>query len=104
MGGRPPGGTPCRIWPPRSPSSPEQAAGWAAPTQVQKRAEEWGPDELQRRLGQAFGAFLDGAPQWLSVDHGAGPEEVETVYRQMLEGDTSPDAGQVLSLTPGAFG
>ncbi len=74
-----------------------------APTQMQKRNQEWGPGELDRRLAEAFGGFLDQAPEWLSVHHGAGPEEVETVYRQMLEGDTSPDTGQVLSMSPEAF-
>lgn len=74
-----------------------------APTQMQNRRDEWGPGELERRMADAFGAFLDDAPRWLSVHHSVGPDEVEAVYRQMLEGDTSPDTGQVLSLSPGAF-
>lgn len=74
-----------------------------APTQMQKRRDEWGPGELERRLADAFGAFLDQAPQWLSVRRGAGPDAVEAVYRETLEGQVSPDTGQILSMAPGAF-
>jgi hypothetical protein len=74
-----------------------------APGQMQKRTEDWGPGELTVRMGSAFGAFLDDAPRWLTVQHSAGPDEVTAVYGDMLEGRASPDTGHILSLSPNAF-
>jgi len=54
-------------------------------------------------MGEAFGAFLDDAPRWLTVRHSVGPDQVTAVYGDMLEGRASPDTGHVLSLSPNAF-
>jgi hypothetical protein len=75
-----------------------------APARMQKRAQDWGPEEMTARLGRALAAFLDGAPSWLSVEHSAGPEAVTSVYLETLEGGAPPDTGNIISLTPDAFG
>ncbi len=69
-----------------------------APTQVTKRGEEWGQGELMRRMGDAFGQFLETAPEWLTVERGSGPEAVEAVYREVLDGRSDPSVGHVLSI------
>ncbi|MDX2380962.1 MAG: DUF2855 family protein [Acidimicrobiia bacterium] len=74
-----------------------------APAQMAKRNDEWGPGVLMDRVGAALAVFLDGAPTWLRVAHSAGPEAVELVYRDSLEGRTTPDTGHVLSMWPDAF-
>jgi hypothetical protein len=74
-----------------------------APAQMAKRNGEWGPGVLMDRVGAALAVFLDGAPTWLRVVHSAGPDAVELVYLDMLEGRTTPDTGQVLSMWPDAF-
>lgn len=74
-----------------------------APSQLQKRSDDWGPGEALTRIGTALGAFLDGAPTWLTVERSAGADAVAQVYLDMLEGRTSPDTGQILSLSPTAF-
>lgn len=69
-----------------------------APTQMEKRNKEWGPAAFQEKLGAAwrhFAAFSDG---WLRVVRAAGPDAVERVYREVLEGRARPDEGHVLSL------
>ena len=74
-----------------------------APTQMAKRNDDWGPGEFNTRVGEALDVFLEGAPTWLTVERSAGPEAVERVYRDALEGRTSPDTGQILSMSGDAF-
>ena len=69
-----------------------------APAQLQKRAQDWGAQGLQERLGGAWLRFRDSSGQWLSVVRGNGPREVEAVYREVLEGRANPSEGHVLSL------
>jgi hypothetical protein len=69
-----------------------------APTQFQKRVAAWGPEELQRRIGAAWRPFVESTDGWLKVVHGRGRGDVERVYRETLEGETSPEEGHILSL------
>ncbi len=73
-----------------------------APAQIKKRNDEWGPDEVQRRLSVAWRAFLQsvGSPDypWMRVVRGKGTADVERIYRAMLDGQARPDEGHVLSL------
>ena len=69
-----------------------------APGQIQKRAGEWGPAELQRRLGEAWKGFSAATDAWLNVIRGAGKADVERTYRLLLEGKARPSDGHVLSL------
>jgi uncharacterized protein DUF2855 len=69
-----------------------------APTQLQKRTQEWGPGGLQQRYGGAWQQFLEFTKSRIHVVHGRGPAAVEQVYLETLEGRSKPDAGHVLSL------
>ena len=69
-----------------------------APSQIQKRSQEWGPAVFQERLGGAWSRFRDASRAWLRVVHSRGPEAVERAYRRVLEGAAKPDEGHILSL------
>jgi NADPH:quinone reductase-like Zn-dependent oxidoreductase len=69
-----------------------------APGQIQKRAADWGPAELQRKLGAAWSGFRTFSDGWLQVQRGTGREAVERVYGDTLAGRTEPQHGHVLSL------
>lgn len=69
-----------------------------APDRVAKRSKEWGREELERRLGAAWLPFVEWTSGWLEVSHGSGPEDVERVYRELLDGRSRPAAGHILSL------
>ena len=71
-----------------------------APTQLQKRSQEWGPDGLQQRYGAAWRQFVEFVTPHLRVVHGRGQAAVERVYLDTLEGRAKPDEGHVLSLWP----
>lgn len=69
-----------------------------APSQIQKRAAEWGPQVFQDRLGTSLASFLESTRKWLSVERGYGRDAVERIYQATLAGDAQPQQGNVLSL------
>ncbi|HEY8518423.1 MAG TPA: DUF2855 family protein [Candidatus Binatia bacterium] len=69
-----------------------------APGQIEKRNREWGPGGLQTRMAEAWRTFLGETEGWLRIIHKRGPEAVEAVYRDGVEGRIKPDEGLILSL------
>ena len=69
-----------------------------APSQVQKRVAEWGPEEFQNRLGASLQSFVESTRKWLRVERGYGRDAVERIYQSTLEGSARPEQGNVLSL------
>ena len=69
-----------------------------APGRIQKRAADWGPEEVQRRLAEAWTRFHAFSEGWLRVKRGYGREAVERVYEDTLAGRTEPQDGHVLSM------
>ncbi len=68
------------------------------PSQIAKRSEEWGAAELTKRIAQAWHKLVDDTGRWLSVVHRTGSEEIEAVYRDLLEGQADPAIGYVASM------
>jgi hypothetical protein len=69
-----------------------------APTQIDKRVKDWGPGGVARRYAEAWTAFLPSVQGWMNVVRGRGPDAVEAVYRELLEGEVDPAVGHILSL------
>lgn len=70
-----------------------------APSQMKKRSDEWGRSEFEARVATALADFVADTTRWLRVERSAGAAEVEAVYRSVLEGESDPAVGHVLSLT-----
>jgi hypothetical protein len=75
-----------------------QPSFFFAPTQLEKRMEDWGADGFQQRFAAAWRRFLAFAGDKIRIVRSHGPEAVEHVYRQMLDGRAKPDEGHILSL------
>ncbi|MEM8606072.1 MAG: DUF2855 family protein [Myxococcota bacterium] len=73
-----------------------------APTQIKKRAAEWGPIGLVQRIGEAWNPFVETTGDWLEPKRGYGDDAVADAYARVVRGDTSPNEGFVLSLWPKA--
>ena len=69
-----------------------------APSQVTKRTGEWGAEELDRRLADAWHQYADGVTGWLTLEHAAGPEAVIEVFRTYLSGRVDPRVGTICTL------
>ncbi|HXB15925.1 MAG TPA: DUF2855 family protein [Solirubrobacteraceae bacterium] len=70
-----------------------------APDRVAKRRGEWGGDELQRRLAEAWGPYVEWTDGWLQISHGDGADAVRAAYLDVLDGRVEPSRAHVLSLT-----
>ena len=68
-----------------------------APTHLEKRTEDWGPDELNRRLTEAWRPYVGWVRGWLRVEHRNGPDEIRRIYLELLDGGSDPAVGYVLS-------
>ncbi|MDJ0767878.1 MAG: DUF2855 family protein [Ilumatobacter sp.] len=67
-----------------------------APSQIEKRHQDWGPGVVEERLAEAWGPFIEKVSGWVTIEHGSGPDAVADVFAEMLEGETSPDVAHVL--------
>ena len=68
------------------------------PPWIERRRRDWGRGEFGKRYAAAWSEFLPSARSWLKIVHGAGPEAVEAVYREMLDGRSDPSVGHILTL------
>lgn len=68
-----------------------------APTQIQKRNQDWGPEKFQQTLNGAWDSFLDNVGQWITIDEGTGQEALITAYETVLNG-APPNQAYIVSL------
>ncbi len=69
-----------------------------APSQAQKRASDWGPGEIEQRMGASFVAFRKFCDNWLQVERHYGAEAVQAAYQAVLAGRQPPQNGCIISL------
>jgi Protein of unknown function (DUF2855) len=68
-----------------------------APDRLRKRREDWGGEGVNERLAETWSPYTEWTRDWLRVEHGSGPKDVERVYRELLDGKSDPAVGHVLS-------
>jgi hypothetical protein len=67
-----------------------------APDRLRKRTEDWGPEGINGRLAETWSPYVEWTRDWLRVERGSGPEDIERVYRELLDGGSDPAVGHVL--------
>jgi len=70
-----------------------------APARSEKRRADWGREAFEQRYDLAWRSFLDSARPWIAPQAFIGCDAVETLYRQVLEGELSPAAAPMGSLS-----
>jgi hypothetical protein len=73
-----------------------------APAQIKKRSAEWGAEDLEKRLLDAWQGFVAAvrnprAP-WLVIEAHHGTDAVKAAYAEVLSGRGDPRIGHILSL------
>jgi Protein of unknown function (DUF2855) len=68
-----------------------------APDRIAVRTKDWGADGLEARYAEAWQPFVEWTGGWLEVVRDRGPEAIERVYRELLDGRTDPKLGHILS-------
>jgi hypothetical protein len=68
-----------------------------APSQIQKRHQDWGAEKFQSELATAWDGFLTKVDNWVTIVESAGPEALLKTYKRVLDG-APPDQGYVQTL------
>jgi len=68
-----------------------------APTQFQKRGQDWGPAVLQQKMNDAWIDFLGSVDSWVTINERSGPEALQETYQEVLNG-AAPNQSFALSL------
>lgn len=68
-----------------------------APDRLRKRTKDWGAEGVNERLAETWAQYVEWTLGWLQVEHGSGPEDIERVYLELLDGKSDPAVGHVLS-------
>lgn len=66
-----------------------------APTQIAKRTADWGREELDRRMGEAWTAYSGWTDRWLEVSHADGAGAVASAWDDLVAGRIDPRRGIV---------
>jgi hypothetical protein len=69
-----------------------------APTQAQKRTEEWGAGEVQKRIGMSLKEFQIHSDQWMTVKRDSGLDEIKNTFTEVVQGNIPPNRGIILSV------
>ena len=77
-----------------------------APTWIRHRNQQWTPEGVRLRLGEAWRGFvvqmLDPSRNWMTIASSTGPAAVARTYREVFGGSARADQGHVLSLSNAA--
>jgi len=68
-----------------------------APTQAQKRTEEWGPGEVQKRIGMGLKKFQIYSDNWMEVKVYPEIENVNEIFSKIVRGDIKPSNGYIVT-------
>ena len=69
-----------------------------APTALERLRSDVGPREVVRLMDEAWDAFLAQVGDWLEISRDEGPEAIERVWQQLVDGGVDPRQGFVLRL------
>jgi hypothetical protein len=67
-----------------------------APDRVTKRSAEWGPDDLEQRVAEAWHPFCEWTASWLETIRGNGFDGVKSAYLDVLVSRVDPKTAHVL--------
>ncbi|MEL6822167.1 MAG: DUF2855 family protein [Calditrichota bacterium] len=71
-------------------------AWFFAPDQAVKRNKEWGQQQFQTRLGEAWHEFTAIADSWLKTKEHSTDEAIQNIYLATLSGNASPTTGHII--------
>ena len=89
-------------WDSRDSAQPSSLPGakptmFFAPTQIQKRHQEWGAEKLQAEMQNAWTGFLQSVDSWVTINERKGAGEMQATYQEVLKG-AAPDQSFTISL------
>lgn len=77
------------------PATGPQPVFFFAPDRIRQRMKDWGPVELEARFLEGLKGFIADNP-WLRLKHHTGPQALQALYAEVVEGRVSPDEGHIV--------
>ena len=77
----------------------ERSSMFFAPGHIQRRAEEWGPGEFQKRAYAFWHSVALKSRDWLNIEHLPGVDNIQNAFERVRDGHVSPDTGLVVVLS-----
>ena len=77
----------------------ERSAMFFAPGHIQKRADEWGRGEFQKKAYAFWHAAARRSRDWLKIEEFEGIDSVPGVFERVRDARVSPDTGLIVSLS-----
>jgi hypothetical protein len=77
-------------------------SGFFAPGRIEKRAKDWGGDELTRRMGIGWTAFMADVPALTRIDRRTGADGALAAWHEAVAGSADPRASVIVDLTNAA--
>ena len=69
-----------------------------APTQSEKRNQEWGSGEVAKRIGLSLQNFQKFSIKWMEINQHMGIEAIEKIFKATINGDSQPSKGSICSI------
>lgn len=76
----------------------ERSAMFFAPAHIQKRTQEWGPGEFEKKAYRFWHDASIKSREWLNIEHHNGMDALGIIYNSLLSGKVAPDKGIIVSL------
>ena len=80
-----------------APSKGPNSEFFFAPTQISKRHDDWGPQGLSDRVGEAWARYSYWTDTWIKIETSRGASAIESVFTTLLSGQVDPRVGYVLA-------
>jgi len=74
----------------------ERSSMFFAPGHIQKRTEEWGPGEFQKRAYAFWHSVAIRSRDWLNIEQYHGIDNIQSLFERVRNGEVSPDVGSVV--------
>jgi hypothetical protein len=69
-----------------------------APDRVVRRSGDWGREGLEERIAESWHPYAEWAEGWMTIEREQGPQALERVYLELLDGRIDPARAHVVSL------
>lgn len=75
----------------------ERSAMFFAPGHIEKRSQEWGPGEFQKKAFQFWSKAAVKSREWLTIEHRHGMDAVGQAFVEVRDSKIAPDTGIIVS-------
>jgi hypothetical protein len=76
----------------------ERSEFFFAPSQIQKRLHEWGPQGFEQKSREYLALSIGKSREWLKMTDIDGLEGMQLIFKDVCEGKIAPDAGLIIKM------